>query len=309
MMSRPGIQLSIEGSTLSVDTQDRNSPSAASYVPPKSFLDQYDLASVQLSPTLRETNSSGKPEVVSRMRAVWSELTDDDWRRITAAYCATVTFLDSESGRLMTALKETGAYENTIIIVISDHGDMLGGHGLATKGVGTPYEEVYNTPLIIRAPGLRGGEEGDHKVSLLDVAPTILDLCGAEALGRCQGRSLRPVLDGSSDPSEWRDAYAEFFGQRFVYTQRIVWHDDWKYVFSPGGVDELYDLSQDPHEECNAAALPAFRDKLTEMATCMWRKIAEIGDESLLNTQYATLRTAPVGPGAIHGAQNRPSSE
>ena len=274
------------------------------YVPPKSFLDQYDVASVQLSPTLRETNGSGKPEVVSRMRAVWSELTDDDWRRITAAYCATVTFLDSESGRLMTALKETGAYENTIIIVTSDHGDMLGGHGLATKGVGTPYEEVYNIPLIIRAPGLRGGEEDDHKVSLLDVAPTILDLCGAETLGRCQGRSLRPVLDGSSDPSEWRDAYAEFFGQRFVYTQRIVWHDDWKYVFSPGGVDELYDLSQDPHEERNLAALPAFRNKLTEMAAHMWRKMADIGDESLFNTQYATLRTAPVGPAIIR--QSRP---
>ena len=151
---------------------------------------------------------------------------------------------------------------------------------------------------------MRGGEEGDHKVSLLDVAPTILDLCGAEALGRCQGRSLRPVLDGSSDPSEWRDAYAEFFGQRFVYTQRIVWHDDWKYVFSPGGVDELYDLSQDPHEERNLAALPAFRDKLTEMAAHMWRKMAGIGDESLFNTQYATLRTAPVGPAIIR--QSRP---
>jgi arylsulfatase A-like enzyme len=107
------------------------------------------------------------------------------------------------------------------------------------------------------------------------------------------------VLEGASEPAEWRSAYAEFYGQRFVYTQRIVWEGDWKYVFSPGGVDELYDLAEDPHERNNLADDPAHRDRLIEMTKNMWRKMREIGDDSLFNTQYATLRTAPIGPGAI----------
>jgi arylsulfatase A-like enzyme len=269
------------------------------YVPLESFLDRYKLDEIQVSPTLREPANGGKPEVLRRMRAVWSALTDEDWRRISAAYWATITFLDSEAGRLIEALEKTGALDDTIIVVTSDHGDMLGAHGLATKGVGTAYEEVYNIPLIVRAPGMRSGEEAEHRVSLVDIGPTLLDLCGAGPLDPCQGRSLRPILEGSADPAQWQEAYAEFFGQRFVYTQRIVWHGDWKYVFSPGGVDELYNLREDPREEHSLAGVPACRGRLIEMAERMWRKMREIGDDSLFNTHYATLRTAPVGPWGV----------
>jgi arylsulfatase A-like enzyme len=275
------------------------------YVPPESFLDRYRLDEIRVSPTLREPATGGKPEVLRRMRAVWSALTDEDWRRISAAYWATITFLDSEVGRLVEALEKAGVLDDTVIVVTSDHGDMLGAHGLATKGVGTAYEEVYNIPLIVRAPGMQAGEEAEHRVSLVDIGPTLLDLCGAEPLDLCQGRSLRPVLEGSSDPVHWQEAYAEFFGQRFVYTQRIVWHGDWKYVFSPGGVDELYNLRQDTREEHNLASVPACRGRLIEMAERMWRKMRKIGDDSLFNTHYATLRTAPVGPWAVRDDRRR----
>ncbi len=269
------------------------------YIPPKPFFDLYDVDAVRVSPTLREEYGGTKPEVLERMRAVWSELTEDDWRCVSAAYWALISYLDSEAGRIVEALKETGAYENTIIVVTADHGDMLGGHGLATKGVGTAYEEVYNVPLIFRVPGLRAREDDEHKVSLVDLAPTVLDLCGAEPQEPCHGRSMRQVLEATSDPAEWQDAYGEFFGQRFVYTQRIVWHGDWKYIFSPGGIDELYNLGEDPHEENNLAADPECEEVLIDMCRRMWRKMKEIGDQSLFNTHYATLRTAPVGPHSI----------
>jgi arylsulfatase A-like enzyme len=275
------------------------------YVPPESFLDRYELGAIQLSPTLREGDGSEKPEVIRRMRAVWAALTEHDWKRISAAYWAVITFLDSEAGRLIDVLRQAGTYDDTIIVVTSDHGDMLGGHGLATKGIGTAYEEVYNIPLIIRVPGMRAGEEANHKVSLVDIGPTLLDVIGAQPLDPCQGRSLRPILEGSSRPAQWQDAYAEFFGQRFVYTQRIVWHGDWKYVFSPGGIDELYNLREDPHEERNLAAVPAARARLTEMAARMWRKMREIGDDSLFDSHYATLRTAPVGPWVVRDERAR----
>jgi arylsulfatase A-like enzyme len=278
-----------------VSTSEPHDP----YIPPKRFFDRYDLDALPMSPTLRDP-PDGKPEVIARMRSVWSTLTDADWRRVTAAYWATISYIDSQVARILDALRDAGQYENTIIVFTSDHGDMMGAHGLVTKGVGTAYEEVYNIPCILKVPGMQAGiEDRRTLVSLVDLAPTLLDLCGAGTLANAQGRSLRPVLSGLAAPHEWQDAYAEFFGQRFVYTQRMVWHDNWKYIFSPGGIDELYDLASDPHERRNLADDPQCRVVLKDMCQRMWRKMKSIGDTSLLNSQYATLRTAPFGPESV----------
>jgi arylsulfatase A-like enzyme len=269
------------------------------YVPPQRFVDLYDEASEPLAATLHD-DPAGKPEVVRRLRSVWSDMTERDWRRMTVCYRAVVSFLDHEMGRLLAVLKETGLEENTLVLFTSDHGDMLGAHGLVAKGIGTGYEEVYNIPLLIRAPGQTvRGEAPRVRTSLVDLGPTILDYCGLPPLPEAHGRSLRPVLEGTAAAEEWQDAYAEFFGQRFVYTQRLVWHGDWKYVFNPGGVDELYNLAEDPHERDNLAERPEHRETLEAMCKRMWRRMKRIGDDSLFNTHYATLRTAPVGPGAI----------
>jgi arylsulfatase A-like enzyme len=217
---------------------------------------------------------------------------------VRAAYWAVISFLDHEVGRILQTLRELELYEDTLIVFTSDHGDMLGAHGLVTKGIATPYEQVYNIPLILRVPGARRGvEDGRTCTSLVDLAPTLLDYAGAPPLPAAQGRSLRPVLEGRADPAGWQEAYGEFFGQRFVYTQRITWHGEWKYVFNPGGIDELYNLQNDPAERANRAGDPACREVLEDICRRMWRKMKNIGDDSLFNTQYATLRTAPVGPG------------
>ena len=268
------------------------------YIPPKRFFDLYDLDRIELSPTLCD-ELHGKPEVLKRMQSLWSGLSQVQWRTMAAAYWAVISYIDYEVGRILEVLKETGLDRNTIVVFTSDHGDMLGAHGLVTKGVGTAYEEVYNIPLILRVPGMQGGVlDRQTRTSLVDLAPTLLDLAGLDPIPNCQGRSLRPVLDGTAGPSDWLDAYAEFYSQRLFYTQRIVWHDDWKFIFSPGGIDELYNLAQDPHEQRNLAQDPGARGQLVDMTRRMWRKMEEIGDDSLLNTHYATLRTAAVGPNA-----------
>ncbi len=269
------------------------------YVPPYRFLSKYDIAGVKLSPSLRD-ECRDKPEVVRRMQKVWTGLDDDDWRRIAASYMALVTYLDHEVGRVLDVLDSGGLRDNTIVVFTSDHGDMLGSHGLAAKGVGTSYEEVYNIPLIVRIPdAVRTGEEQDSKVSIADLAPTLLDLCGLPAMENIHGRSLAPILRGESDAADWVDGYAEFFGQRFVYSQRIIWHKDWKYVFNPGGRDELYNLAEDPRERNNLAESEDLQGVVRKMLKQMWRTMKEIGDDSLFNTHYSTLRTAAVGPLSI----------
>ena len=81
-----------------------------------------------------------------------------------------------------------------------------------------------------------------------------------------------------------------------MYTQRITWEDNWKYIFNPGGVDELYDLNEDPFELNNLASDKDSRSVLIAMATTMWEEVDRIGDTTLLNSNYPTLRTAPIGP-------------
>jgi choline-sulfatase len=283
-----------------VSAQEPHDP----YVAPEAYLKRYDLDRIPLSPSLRD-DPAGKPDIIRRMRAIWDGVTDAQWRRITASYWAIISFLDAEVGRLVQTLKDTGCYENTIIVFTSDHGDMMGAHGLCAKGVGTSYEDVYNIPLILRVPGFKpAAEDRATVVSMIDLAPTLLDLCLDRAMPGAQGRSLKPVLEGAHHPADWRQAYAEFYGQRYVYTQRLTWQGDWKYVFSPGGIDELYNLAEDPFERRNRAADPACRPILLDMCRQMWKHAEKIGDESLFNAHYALLRTAPVGP---LSAEEKPS--
>ena len=272
-------------------------------MPPKSFWDMYDVKYAKLSPTLRD-DLSGKSEILRRMQSVWKDVSENDWKKITTCYNAEMTFIDSEIGRIIQTLHDTGCYENTIILFVADHGQMLGAHGLVSQGIGLSYEETMNIPLIVRLPKwlynkskeVRGKIIDDALVSLLDVCPTILDLCGIETLPQVQSRSLRPLIEGTANLADWQEAYGEFFGQRFMYTQRMVWNGDWKYVFSPGGVDELYNLADDPYEKNNLAEDSLYREILLKMVNQMWRKMDEIGDWSLYNTDWSTLRTAPIGP-------------
>ena len=164
------------------------------------------------------------------------------------------------------------------------------------KGV-PAFEEGYKIPFIVRWPG--DGLEGavcDEPVSVVDVAPTLLDMVGAEPIENCEGRSLLPLLKGER-PEGWEsEAFAEFHGQRFFFTQRIVWGERYKYIFNGFDYDELYDLENDPHELRNLANDPAYREIRDELAARMWKRVHETGDHNMYNAHYGTLRFAPIGP-------------
>ena len=91
--------------------------------------------------------------------------------------------------------------------------------------------------------------------------------------------------------------FAEFFGQRYAFTQRIYWEDNMKYVFNAFAQDELYDLEADPWEMANLADNPAYEAKKRELCARMWELVKESGDVSLADAEYAPLQIAPVGPG------------
>jgi arylsulfatase A-like enzyme len=271
--------------------------------PPKRFYDLYDGKEIPLSPTLKST-LEGKSDYTRRQHSVNESLSEDDWREIARCYYAEISFLDSETGRIINALKDAGVYENTIIILTGDHGSMNGGHGLLGHSGSTPYEEAYNVPFVISGPGIKNlGEDFNTVASMVDLAPTIVDLCGAKELPKTQGRSMRPILEGRSNLEDWQDAWAEHESTVYFYTQRILWHGPWKFIFAPGGVDELYNLEKDPQEEHNLAYYPNHRADLEDMTKRLWRKLYEIDDRILTKHENAMLWLMPIGPNDIYESE------
>ncbi|MBB4080449.1 arylsulfatase A-like enzyme [Lewinella aquimaris] len=193
--------------------------------------------------------------------------TDEElgWRyqRYMQDYLASVKSVDENVGRVLDYLDESGLAENTIVIYTSDQGFYLGEHGWYDKRF--MYEESHRTPLMIRYPPLiQSGSETDALVINIDLAPTLLELAGVTVPEEAQGRSLTPLLEGST-PGDWRDEiYYRYYQQMDSY-HRVARHegvrgDRYKLIhFTEPGFEgyELYDLEEDPQEMENRVDDPA----------------------------------------------------
>lgn len=167
-------------------------------------------------------------------------------------YLSMIGAVDHEVGRILDAL-ETRARPR-IIAFTSDHGDMMGAHGLRLKGP-LAYEELYRVPLIISAPTIRPGKIVDALNVNVALPGTLLDLAGVERPAGWPDRSLAPLLDGDGGPDRvFMEHYGAYWG---FHPFRMVRTDRYKYVrhYGPGeGEEELYDLHLDPYEMSNRAA-------------------------------------------------------
>lgn len=195
------------------------------------------------------------------------KLSEEDLHLMKAHYHANVTQIDDWVGELIATLKETGQYDNTVIFYISDHGDMLGDHGLIFKQCF--YEESVKVPFIIHCPARFEPGSSPALVESIDLFNTICDLGDVwEGEGR-QGRSLLPMLEDPALRSSHRDAaFAEnYFG-------RMVRNKTHKLVYYPGqSYGELYDMDADPQEQNNLWDAPeageikaALKNRLLEWA-------------------------------------------
>ena len=163
----------------------------------------------------------------------------------------------------MAALSELGLEDDTAVLFSTDHGDMTGAHGGFFDKGPFMYEETYHIPLVARVPGAGRPGVCSRFVSNMDLATTALDIAGTEIPERHEGRSLLPLI---RDPAhEWPDdVMCEFHGHRYLYSQRMLRWDRYKYVFNVSECDELYDLEQDPHELRNCLGDPLYADRLRD---------------------------------------------
>ena len=181
------------------------------------------------------------------------KLTEQQVRTARRAYYGEISYVDENVGRLMKALRECGLAENTIVIVLADHGEMLGDKGLWYKM--NFFENSARVPLIVRAPGRFAPRRVGAAASLLDLTPTLVDLAGGGAQDvETDGRSLTPYLEGGTASDE---TVAEYLAEGAVAPIVMIRRGPHKFIASPADPDQLYDLTSDPGERANLAADPA----------------------------------------------------
>lgn len=207
-----------------------------------------------------------------------------DFERMIRAYWGTVLSVDDSIGRMTDYLEKTGQLENTIFVFMGDNGLLEGEHGMVDKR--TMHEPSIRIPMVAAGPGLPAGKILAEQVLTIDVAPSILDLCGLTPLENIQGRSFKTVCNGD-DPA-WRDAwfYEYNYEKQFPYTPNIrgIRTDDWKFMHYPHGdgspdrhVAEMYDLKNDPLEITNLAEYKDYAAKRRDLQARLAALLAKEG--------------------------------
>jgi arylsulfatase A-like enzyme len=269
----------------------QKAPHGGPIVPEPKFERAFDSETIKKPENAGDyTAASGKPKWLEESFPTWHGLGgplygQKEYSKFVRAYLGTIGSIDESVGRMYRALKDSGELDKTLIVFTSDNGFAIGEHGRVDKR--TAYEESLRIPLLVRYPPIsKGGTVVSSMVLSLDLAPTLLDVCGAKPLPKADGRSWKPLLAG--DAAGWRSAffYEYNYEAQFPYTPnvRAVRTSEWKYIRYPHGdgepdrhAAELYHLKTDPLERKNLAGDVANAGKVKEMSALLDRLMKEHG--------------------------------
>lgn len=204
-----------------------------------------------------------------------------EWDSLVQSYLASTSFVDSQIGRVLDALEASGEAENTLVVLWSDHGYHLGEKAITGKN--TLWERSTRVPLVVCGPGAVKGGKCARPVELLDLFPTLLDLCGLPPRNDLEGISLRPWLE---DPSAPRSRPAITTHNQGCHAVRSETH---RYIRYRDGSEELYDLAADPHEWTNLAASPAH----AEVKAALARSLPKVDAPAVPGSKHRVLTTDP----------------
>jgi arylsulfatase A-like enzyme len=178
------------------------------------------------------------------------------WRNLVRSYLACTSFMDSQIGRLLAALDEAGLAENTIVVVWGDNGWHLGQKGISGKN--TLWDDSTRVPLIFAGPGVARGQRCTQPAELMDIYPSLVELCGLPPRTDLEGLSLVPQIKDATTKRERPAITSHNQGNHGIRSER------WRYIRYADGTEELYDMHSDPNEWTNLAAKPEHAAVLAE---------------------------------------------
>jgi iduronate 2-sulfatase len=250
---------------------------------PQSFYDLYDADEIELPVdfAVRPTVPEGFPAQAIRRRNsdlfIGRDASPQEAREMTRAYLASVSWMDSNVGRVITELDRLGLREKTVIVFWGDHGYQLGEKGKWSKA-GSLWEQGARTPLIVDAPGAAGnGKSSPRIVEAIDIYPTLVELAGLPAPEGQEGRSLMPLL---ADPDATWDhpAFTIWSEDGRTATGISVRTERWRYAeYDDGAAAMLLDETADPHELKNVVEDPAHAEVRSQLSALIreHRKLSE----------------------------------
>lgn len=222
---------------------------------PQRWFDLFPADDPRLRPPVRVDERAGVPDFawflhwqLPEPRLAWLQAAGQ-WEAKVQAYLASVSFADAMLGRLLDALDAGPHAANTLIVAFSDHGYHLGEKGITGKN--SLWERSTRVPLLFAGPGVRAGQVCRRPAELLDVYPTLAELCGLPAPANVEGRSLRPQLRNARARRAAPALTTHGPHNHAIRTER------WRYIRYADGSEELYDHTRDPREWDNLAASPA----------------------------------------------------
>ncbi len=239
---------------------------------PGRYWDLYEEASVALPSVPALADEQLDPHS-RRLRAMCGAnrvaLSDDQIRRARHGYYAAISYLDERIGEILDALRETGLDESTWIVLTADHGEFLGERGLWYKM--SFLDPSARVPLIIRPPGRGVARRVCAPVSLLDLAPTLLELAGVAAAADMDGTSLIPLFDGVAP--ERPPVICEYHAEGVTAPAAMIRQGALKLIVCETDPDQLYDLSNDPAELTNLAGDPSYADVVAGLRVELGRRL------------------------------------
>ena len=234
------------------------------YAVPREYFDLYDADKI-IMPEIPEDEMSDIPMMGKSIaygyspRGGWGDVKAEDkiHKELVHAYLASVSFVDAQVGKLLDAFEKSEYADNTILVFWSDHGQHLGEKRHFRKQA--LWEESTHIPFFIKLPNSKVKGRCDEAVSLIDIYPTLVELCGLPDNAKNEGISLLPQLKDVTIAREnpvlsvWK------------YKNYAVRSNDFRYIQYRDGTEELYDHRVDPNEHTNLAANPYYADVITEL--------------------------------------------
>lgn len=266
--------------------------------PPKRWFDYYmsvDIPKPKVGDWAKE-KYKGKFSTLKKTPSASSGIfPDDDIKTSRAAYAASISFVDEQLGRVIDELKKTGQYENTFILFVSDHGDMMGDQYMWRKC--RAYEPSSNVPMIIRWPQMHGfnfgrGQVRDELIELRDIFPTFADACSFTIPKPIDGKSMLNILKEKKD---WRKTLCLEHSK--VYEPDNAWvaitDARHKYIFfTLTGEEQLFDLEKDPDELTNIVKLESSKEVYQNLYAELVKELTERGPKWVENGKLQIQKTS-----------------